>query len=111
MQLRPNNKQWYDHIVKLSERAQDQEALMFLQQRVLSAYKYVIQKSKTIIACFQVLETLCINEGMHAEATAAKGNPKSFPGDEAINKNGSKSGGYKKNTGVERKKLPCKAYK
>ena len=85
-QLRPYIKQWYNHIVILSEGAQDEEALMFLQQCTPPAYKYVIQKSKYLKACFQHLEALCINERINAERTEAQGNPRSSNEDGAMSR-------------------------
>ena len=45
--LRPYIQRWYDNL----EGSQDEEALMFLQQCVPPAYKYIIQISSLLISC------------------------------------------------------------
>ena len=87
--LRPYIKRWHHHL----RGAQDEEALMFLQQYVLRAYKYIIQNSSSIIACLQCLEELCTNKRMYPERTTAQRNPRHFHDNKATSRVSFKLGG------------------
>ena len=81
---------------------------MFLQQCVPPAYKYVIQGSSSLIACFQRLEALCTDERMYYERIAAQRNPRSFHEDKGIGRNNYQT---RRNKPGEKRKLICRECK